>query len=343
MLSNVTVSTEAWDQFVRQQARGHVLQLSSYGTLKSAFGWDATRIAVADDGELVAGTQLLFRRFPLGISKMAYLPPDGPYYQTEAQATFLWGLIDSHIREKRASFLKWEPGIFDASTPLPDFAARGFNLTDQTIQPPNTIMLDISDDEEAIMGRMNQGTRRKIRKSLKSDIHYYEAAPADVHKFTDMMLVTGDRNEFGVHEPAYYQLAYDLSVPQGDATLILAEHGGDVLAGIMVYAVNQTAWYLYGASSNEKRNLMAAYGVQWEAILWAKARGCLRYDMWGIPDETENTLEADFTERSDGLWGVYGFKRGWGGAVVRSAGAYDKVYNPLLYKGYQTALALRGG
>ena len=96
-----------------------------------------------------------------------------------------------------------------------------------------------------------------------------------------------------------------------------------------------------GASSNVKRNLMATYGVQWQAIQWAKARGCTVYDLWGIPDEHEPTLEAQFETRSDGLWGVYGFKRGWGGEVARSAGAWDKVYNPLIYKAYQLALQYR--
>ena len=64
--------------------------------------------------------------------------------------------------------------------------------------------------------------------------------------------------------------------------------------------------------------------------------------MWGIPDVHEVILEENFTERHDGLWGVYGFKRGWGGDVARAMGAYDKVYNALIYSGYQTALKLRG-
>ncbi len=187
---------------------------------------------------------------------------------------------------------------------------------------------------------MNQGTRRKIRQSQKNGIRYYEGTRADVATFNAMMQTTGSRNEFGVHAPSYYELAYDLFVPQ-DAALILAEHEGDPLAGIMVFAKGKTAWYLYGASSNVKRNLMAAYGVQWLAIQWAKARGCTVYDLWGIPDAPPETLEAQFESRSDGLWGVYGFKRGWGGEVVRSAGAWDKVYNPLIYAAYQMALRYR--
>ena len=187
---------------------------------------------------------------------------------------------------------------------------------------------------------MNQGTRRKIRQSLKNDIHYYEATHADVAKFTAMMQTTGARNEFGVHEPHYYELAYDLFVP-GSAALILAEHEGDPLAGIMVFAAGKEAQYLYGASASVKRNLMAAYGVQWQAIQWAKARGCTVYDLWGIPDAEPDALEAQFESRSDGLWGVYGFKRGWGGEVVRSAGAWDKVYNPLIYAAYTLYLKYR--
>ncbi|MBE2270097.1 MAG: peptidoglycan bridge formation glycyltransferase FemA/FemB family protein, partial [Anaerolinea sp.] len=194
--------------------------------------------------------------------------------------------------------------------------------------------------DETILARMNQGTRRKIRQSLKNDVRYSEGTRADMAKFNAIMQVTGSRNEFGVHAPDYYDMAYDLFVPH-DAALILAEHEGDVLAGIMVFALGTTAWYLYGASSNEKRNLMATYGIQWTAIQWAKARGCTTYDLWGIPDAPPDQLEAQFETRSDGLWGVYGFKRGWGGVIVRALGTWDKVYNPLIYAAYQLAVATR--
>ncbi|MBZ0298979.1 MAG: peptidoglycan bridge formation glycyltransferase FemA/FemB family protein, partial [Anaerolineae bacterium] len=204
------------------------------------------------------------------------------------------------------------------------------------------VLIDVRDDDETILARMNQGTRRKIRKSLKSDLHYYEGTREDVAKFTSLMQTTGERNDFGVHEPGYYQKAYDLFAPSGDAVLLMADHEGDTLAGIMVFALGDSAWYLYGASSNDKRNLMATYGVQWQAIIWARARGCRTYDLWGVPDEDEAVLEAQFQERADGLWGVYGFKRGWGGQVVRSAGAWDKVYNPLVYNLYKAALRAMG-
>ncbi|MBE0696469.1 MAG: peptidoglycan bridge formation glycyltransferase FemA/FemB family protein, partial [Anaerolineaceae bacterium] len=68
---------------------------------------------------------------------------------------------------------------------------------------------------------------------------------------------------------------------------------------------------------------MPAYLLQWQAMRWAKAHGCSEYDLWGVPDEDEETLEAGFEKRADGLWGVYRFKRGFGGTLVRTAGAWD--------------------
>jgi len=80
------------------------------------------------------------------------------------------------------------------------------------------------------------------------------------------------------------------------------------------------AIYLYGASSNEQRQLMPNYLLQWEAIRWAKQEGATTYDFWGIP-ETDDQGEA--------MAGVYRFKSGWGGRIVRFLGNYEYIYHPL--------------
>jgi lipid II:glycine glycyltransferase (peptidoglycan interpeptide bridge formation enzyme) len=86
---------------------------------------------------------------------------------------------------------------------------------------------------------------------------------------------------------------------------------------------------------------MAPYAVQWAAMQWAKERGCTSYDLWGVPDHDQSTLEAQFTERSDGLWGVYRHKRGYGGQVLRYAGAFDYIYLKPLYALYRFVHRLR--
>ena len=149
------------------------------------------------------------------------------------------------------------------------------------------------------------------------------------------MQVTGQRDGFGVHSLEYFRRAYDLFQPPGMCALLMAEYDGRPLAGLMVFARGARAWYFYGASNDEERNRMPTYLLQWEAMRWAKARGCSEYDLWGVPDADEAALEAGFTDRSDGLWGVYRFKRGFGGELKRSAGAWDRPYLPLVYPLYR--------
>jgi lipid II:glycine glycyltransferase (peptidoglycan interpeptide bridge formation enzyme) len=148
------------------------------------------------------------------------------------------------------------------------------------------------------------------------------------------MQVTGARDGFAVHAPAYYRRAYDLFHPAGRCELLLAEFEGQLLAAVMAFACGGRAWYLYGASSDQERQRMAPYLAQWAAMRWARAGGAACYDLWGVPDEAEAVLEAGFEQRRDGLWGVYRFKRGFGGRLVRTIGAWDRLYNPLLYRAY---------
>jgi lipid II:glycine glycyltransferase (peptidoglycan interpeptide bridge formation enzyme) len=127
----------------------------------------------------------------------------------------------------------------------------------------------------------------------------------------------------------------------GKAVLLQAEFQGQALAALMAFSHGPRAWYLYGASSDEERNRMPAYLLQWEAMRWAAQQGCREYDLYGIPDVDEEQLEAEFSDRSEGLWGVYRFKRGFGGEVRRSAGAWDRVYQPLAYRAYRWYLGRR--
>ncbi|MFN8426455.1 MAG: peptidoglycan bridge formation glycyltransferase FemA/FemB family protein [Anaerolineales bacterium] len=129
---------------------------------------------------------------------------------------------------------------------------------------------------------------------------------------------------------------------KGLGEILLAEYEGKPLAALFVARNGNRAYYLYGASTDEERNRMPTYLLQWEAMKWAKARGCEEYDLWGVPDEDEATLEANFETRHDGLWGVYRFKRGFGGELKRAVQALDRVYNPLLYWAYLKFIGSRG-
>jgi lipid II:glycine glycyltransferase (peptidoglycan interpeptide bridge formation enzyme) len=181
---------------------------------------------------------------------------------------------------------------------------------------------------------MKQKTRYNIRLAEKKGVRVRQGEEADLAGYYELARLTARRDGFDIHNLAYYQMAYRLFSPHQCARL-LAEFEGALLAALLVFKFGSSAYYFYGASSNEHRNLMPAYLIQWAAIRWAKAQGCTHYDLWGIPDAPPAMLEAEFQERQDGLWGVYRFKRGFGGQIVKSIGAYDYVYQPLWYRLYR--------
>ena len=328
------VSLADWNSFLSNHPNAHLLQTGEWGELKSAFGWDPVRF-VLDDG---LGAQILFRRLPLGLA-LAYLPKPAFSDPLFAVGNQLWVEMDKICKKMHAVFLKIE---FDAWENSPLLIGEGpgaaLNLSKRVrqssynIQPPRTIIVDLNGTEDEILARMKQKTRYNIRLARKKGV---TVRPwDDLSAFHQMILVTGGRDGFGVHSLEYYRRAYELFHPAGMAELLVAEYGGAPLAALMVFARGRRAWYVYGASNDEERNRMPTYLLQWEAMRWARSQGAEEYDLWGVPDEDEENLETHFTERSDSLWGVYRFKRGFGGEVTRAAQALDRVYNPWLYKMY---------
>jgi len=315
------VNLTDWNKFLENHPNAHLLQMGEWGELKWGFGWKPIRIIQNE-----IGAQILFRRLPLGLT-IGYMPKPVFSNQWSVVSEQFWQKVDSTCKKNHAIFLKIEPDTWtDEFQPsnLPTFKPSNHN-----IQPPRTIVISIKEDEEKILAKMKPKCRYNIRLAEKKGI--IVRAWDDIPAFHEMMTVTGGRDNFGVHSLEYYQRAYELFHSKGTCELLVAEYEGKPLASLMVFANGRRAWYVYGASNDHERNRMPTYLLQWLAIRWAKARGCEEYDLWGVPDENEETLEANFESRHDGLWGVYRFKRGFGGEVKRAAQALDRVYNPLLY------------
>ena len=331
-----------WDVFTSQHPDAHLLQTAAWGELKSEFGWQAVRVLIdgEKDGNNAVGAQALFRRLPLGLT-FAYIPkgPAGARGEAPDYAAWsaLWPEVDAVCRERKAVFLKVEPDLWECcesndhspSPGIPD----GFRYGRQDIQPRRTLIVDLRGSEAQVLARMKQKTRYNIRLALKKGILVYPSS--DVGAFHRLMQVTGERDAFGVHSLAYYRRAYELFHPRGECELLFAAHEEEPLAALMVFSHGQRAWYFYGASSSEQRERMPTYLLQWEAMRWARQRGCTTYDLWGVPDFEKDVLEANFTTRSTGLWGVYRFKRGFGGDLRRGSNSWDRVYSPLLYTFYR--------
>jgi peptidoglycan pentaglycine glycine transferase (the first glycine) len=323
------ITPNRWRDFLTGHPEAHLLQSTQWGELKSAFGWEVERVSIED-----SGAQVLFRRFPLGFT-LAYIPK-GPIGEWLPDLLIE---LDTLCQQRHAFALKLEPDAMSDPTIDERLKDHGFTPSPHTIQPRRTLIVDLRGDEDQILARMHQKTRYNIRLASKKgvEVHPWD----DLENFGRMIQETAVRDRFGAHVPDYYKRAYDLFHTEGDCEIFVALYEGQPLAALMVFARGKRSWYLYGASTAQHRNLMPNYLLQWEAMRWARDRGCTQYDLWGVPDENLQTLENEFTSHPGGLWGVYRFKRGFGGELVRSAGAWDRPYNNLLYWFYRQATSWR--
>lgn len=327
------VPLSEWNEFLTQFPNAHLLQSGAWGELKSRFGWKAERIVSGG-----SGAQLLFRQLPLGFS-IAYLAK-GPV--GELASVQLYNEIDAICRKNRAVFLKLEPDIWEDDQESAPFPFEKL-VSSKSIQPRRTVIASLQGSEEEILARMKPKTRYNIRLAEKKGV--VVRASEDIAGFQRMAETTARRDAFGVHTLEYYQTFYQLFHPSRSCELLMAFYEEKALASLFVARNGERAYYLYGASYELERNRMPTYLLQWEAMKWARSYGCRDYDLWGIPDFEEDKLETSFQEKDshDGLWGVYRFKRGFGGEIKRSVGSWDRVYHQGLYQLYTLMMKRRGG
>ncbi len=318
-----------WDQFVNDHPAGHLLQSWGWGELKASVGWHPLRFALWDEQKhIVAVAQVLCRtvpHVPLRVGYLAYIPK-GPvldWSRPELCATF-FRQLNRALQRSGALALRMEPlqalAVATNDRLMEGLAATLFVPT-TPVQPLRTIVLDLTADEAKLLAQMKEKWRYNLRLAERKGVSVRIAESAeDVKAWYVLMQSTGVRDEFGIHTLQYYLQAWYIFSARHQARLFLADYNGQLLAGIFVGLFARQGIYLYGASSNEQRNLMPNYLLQWEAIRWAKQEGASSYDFWGIP-ATEHEDEA--------MAGVYRFKRGWGGDIVRFVGCYEHVYHPI--------------
>jgi lipid II:glycine glycyltransferase (peptidoglycan interpeptide bridge formation enzyme) len=224
--------------------------------------------------------------------------------------------LEQRATAGRGLILRVEPNALVGDEWPAFLEGRGFSKGNP-VQPEATRLLRIDLDPESLKAGFKPKTRYNLNLAEKKGVTV--RASRDVATFARLAADTGKRQ--GIHLPgaAYYQAALELFGPSDEVRLYLANHEGDTLGGIMVFRFGKTAYYLFGGSSDRKRELMPNYLLHWQAMLDFKALGCDTYDWWGIPEEPA----------PDHPWfGLYRFKTGFGGETVRYIGLYEHVLRP---------------
>jgi len=354
-----------WNVLIASLPGSHLLQTWEWAQVKAAFGWQPMplvweRRGVPDHrpseksramespiaAAMVLRWPILSRGFVWRLC-LLYVPK-GPLMEWGSGS--LRGKILDDLqalaRRKGAILLKIDPDIEigrgypdqelarenrDGQVILQELEQRRWLFSRDQIQFRNTVTLDLSPSEEALLERMKQKTRYNIRLAEKKGVTVRAGALDELPMLYQMYAETSDRDGFVIRKPDYYRRVWETFLrpltdhSQPCAEALIAEVDGQAVAAIFVFYFARRAYYLYGMSRAAHREKMPNHLLQWEAIRRAKQHGCTIYDLWGAPDE--------FGE-DDPLWGVYRFKEGLGGEVVRTAGAWDYPSNALWYPVY---------
>lgn len=257
----------------------------------------------------------MLRSLPIpGLGSLAYVP-HGPLCLDLSALPEVVAEISEHARQSGAALIRIEPRIPEEL----GFKAEGFARSKSSVQPRCTRILQVLEDPEEQLKNLPKDTRYGVRRSGREGV---VAGPSenvgkDLEDFLTLLEETAERQNFATRPRDYYR-QFMRKLP---AQLIVARKEGEerLLAGAMILVFDDEAYYLYGASAADSDNLYASYLVQYEVMSAARRKGATRYDMWG-PCKPE---------KGDPLYGVYQFKKKFGGEEERYVGSHEKDLSPL--------------
>lgn len=318
-----------WDDFVAGWPNGDLLQSFEWGDLKKRSGWEPIRLMVEEGSGICAVMSILKRRIPLP-GKCIFYAPRGPIMNFSNNAV-LKALIEESRKlasQHGAILLKVDPPEEDESVETL-LIKEGFQPSGSGgfggVQPRCVMQLDLDGTLDEILARCKEKTRYNIRLAKRKGVQVKtDCTRDDLKIFYDILKITAERDHFRIRGFKYYEDMWDTLVEPGYAKLFLSYYNEKPVGGALSYLFGDRCWYTYGASSNEYRNVMPNYLVQWTMIEWAKENNCKWYDFRGVsPHRTES--------KDDPLYGLNRFKEGFKPRFVQYIQELDLSFSPFHY------------
>ncbi len=300
--------TQSWNAFLIQNGprSGAFLQSWEWGKYKEALGDRIVRYAFVKEGEIKGVAMLVEIERPLGVRFMYC--PRGPVFSFDISIIDRLSAIKFLGSLCKADFLRFEPSWEGSEI-------KGAHRS-VTIQPPETLLLDLTQSEEILLSSMHHKTRYNIRLAERKGVSVEERPVEDWKEVWPLFEETAKRDGFRLHPREHYQKlleCVDGSLGGADAHLVAASFEGTLIAAALFVDMAGTRTYLHGATSHLYREAMSPYFLHWQEILEAKKLGMRWYDFWGISHTHPSW--AGFTR----------FKKGFGGEEVRYPGTYDMI------------------
>lgn len=293
----ITVCKDAqkWDDYVLKNG-GHPLQLWGWGEVKSAHNWQAERIMVTQNDEIIGVAQLLIRTLPKPFNALVYVPR-GPVAEQGSRGIVLHEIAKHAKRAHKAVLASVEPDWED----MPD--VKGWQKSSNTILIPRTLLLDLHKSTDELLQEMAKKTRQYIRKSANEAIEIREVKRSEVVDCLEIYKQTAKRAGFAIHADDYY---YDIYDKLGSNSNVFAAFNNDKpVAFLWLAASDATAFELYGGMNDKGQQLRANYALKWHAITAMKRKGVEKYDFNGLLNDGVSTFKQGFASHENMLAGTY--------------------------------------
>ncbi len=326
-----------YEAFVKSHAQGGFTQSSLWPRVKEGWDW-AGVVSRGADGRIRGAVGVLIQNLPALHTAFLYAPrgPVCDLHDADVLRDLKAG-VDVLAEKYHSHSVKCDPDVLASDeTFLGIMREMGFSrfagpIGFETIQARFNYRLYLEGrDEQALLENLTQKTRYNVRLAQRKGVEIRVCGQESVEDFWRLMQVTGERDGFNIRPQAYFSRMLDALGEH--VRLYMGFYEGSPVCGAVTTNYAGKTCYVYGASDNAHRNVMPNYLMQWEMIRWAVQTGCSVYDFQGI---------AGDLDEANPMYGLYRFKRGFGGQVDELAGEFDYVYHPAGKKMVDAALEAR--
>ena len=307
-----------WESLVQSHATSGFMQSLHWAEVKRKQGLSALHLGVFKDDQLIGGAHFYssMRRSGAGI----LVAPEGPVLPWDDESTsrealgLMIGAIQARSIELGIMSMRVEARM---KPPIPPML-REFGRAPVDLVPRETLYIDLAPPPDAILAAMKPKGRYNIKIAQRSGVEVTKDNSADcVKRFYDVLTEASERDHFAIESRRFFEHLADVLIPSGNAQFFFAGHDGDRLGALLLITYGTRATYLYGGISDEKRNLMGGYALQWTAMNAAREAGATTYDFYGFdPYRSPEHNYARFSQ----------FKGQFGGQVMRFIGAQEYFF-----------------
>ena len=323
---------QAYKEFLEKHERCNFQQSPEWAKVKE--NW-INEIVLAEDesGKIIGAVSILIRKIPIfGNIMYSSRGPTCDIHDISVMKQLTDG-IKELAKKYKAIVYKAEPDILSSDEEYRKIVTNlGYKIKDdaknfrEEIQPRYVFRLDIKNKtEDEIFAGFHSKTRYNVRLAIKKGVEVKEGTREDLKDFHKIMVETGERDGFIIRPLSYFEKMYDEMAPK-HMKLLMAYHDGKPISGVIPIFYGNKTWYLYGASSNEHRNLMPNYLLQWTMIKEAIERKCDVYDFRGV---------SGVVDENHPQYGLYRFKKGFGATFTEFVGEVYIPFKPFTYSLYK--------